>query len=82
MTLLIGAALCFSLGGVLIKWVDLHPAAIAGYRSVIAAIFVYLVFPRMKITWSAHQLLGAVAYAGNMITLVLATKMTTAANTP
>ncbi len=80
LTLLVGAAFCFSLGGVLIKLVDLHPVAIAGYRSAIAALFVYVAFPRMKLTWSAHQLLGAVAYAANMITLVAATKMTTAAN--
>ncbi len=78
--MLVGAAFCFSLGGVLIKLVDLHPAAIAGYRSAIAAVFVYLAFPRMKLTFSSYQLLGAVAYAGNMVTLVAATKMTTAAN--
>ncbi len=74
------AALCFSLGGVLIKWVDWNPMAIAGARSGIAAVLVYLVFPRMRITWSFHQLAGAGAYTANMLFFVIATKMTTAAN--
>jgi drug/metabolite transporter (DMT)-like permease len=79
-TLLIGAALCWSLGGVLIKWVDWNPMAIAGARSLIAAVFVWFAFPGMKFTWSFYQLAGAGAYAANMVTFVLANKMTTAAN--
>jgi drug/metabolite transporter (DMT)-like permease len=34
----------------------------------------------MKFTWSVHQVTGACAFATTMITFVLATKMTTAAN--
>jgi len=34
---LLGAALLWSTGGVLIKWVDWHPMAIMGTRSLIAA---------------------------------------------
>jgi len=79
-TLLAGAALCFSIGGVLIKSIDWNPVAIAGARSGIAAIFVYLAFPRMRITWSFHQLAGAAAFASNMILFVAANKLTTAAN--
>jgi drug/metabolite transporter (DMT)-like permease len=79
-TLLIGAALCWSLGGVLIKWVDWNPMAIAGARSLIAAVFVWFAFPGMKFTWSFYQLAGAGVYAANMVTFVLANKMTTAAN--
>lgn len=78
--LLVGAALCFSLGGMLIKWVEWNPIAIAGTRSGIAAVLVYIVFPRMRITWSFFQLAGALAYASNMILFVVANKMTTAAN--
>lgn len=77
---LIGAALCWSLGGVLIKGVDWNPLAIAGARSLIAAVFVWFAFPGMRFTWSFYQLAGAVAYAANMITFVAANKMTTAAN--
>lgn len=80
LALLIGAALCWSLGGVLIKWVPLSALAIAGIRSAFAAAVVYAAFPRMKFTWSVHQVAGAAAFATTMITFVLATKMTTAAN--
>jgi len=78
--MLVGAALCWSLAGVLIKWVPLNAMAIAGARSAFAALVVLAAYPRMRITWSFHQLAGAAAYAGVMITFVLATKMTTAAN--
>jgi len=65
---------------VLIKWVPLNAMAIAGIRSAFAAMVVFAAFPRMKFTWSLHQLAGAFAFATTMITFVLATKMTTAAN--
>ncbi|UCG38008.1 MAG: EamA family transporter [bacterium] len=78
--MLVGAALCWSLGGVLIKWVQLDAMAIAGGRSAIAAVVVFLAFPRMKITGSFYQLVGAAAYTATMITFVIANKMTTAAN--
>jgi len=78
--LLIGAALCWSLGGVLIKGVDWNPMAIAGARSLIAAVFVWFAFPGMRFTWSFYQISGAAAYAANMVTFVAANKMTTAAN--
>lgn len=80
LALLMGAALCWSLGGVLIKWVDWNPMAIAGARSLIAAVFVWFAFPGMRFTWSFYQIAGAFAYAANMVTFVLANKMTTAAN--
>ena len=80
LALLTGAALCWSLGGVLIKWVDWNPMAIAGARSLIAAGVVWLAFPRMSFSWSFYQLAGAAAYAANMVTFVVANKMTTAAN--
>ena len=80
LALLIGAALCWSLGGVLIKWVDWNPMAIAGARSLIAAVFVWFAFPGMKFSWSFYQLAGAGAYAANMVTFVVANKMTTSAN--
>ena len=78
--LLIGAALCWSLGGVLIKWVDWNPMAIAGARSFIAAVFIWFAFPKIKFTWSFYQFAGAGVYAANMVTFVVANKMTTAAN--
>ncbi len=79
--LLLAAALLWSLGGVLIKWVDWNPVAIAGMRSAIA-IPAFLLFMRRKpvFSWSRWQVAGALAYAATVISLVVATKLTTAAN--
>jgi drug/metabolite transporter (DMT)-like permease len=36
---IIACAFLWSIGGLLIKWVNLHPLAVAGARSLIAALF-------------------------------------------
>lgn len=79
--LLLAAALLWSLGGVMIKWVDWHPMAIAGMRSAFA-LPAFLFYTRRKpvFTWSRWELSGALAYAGTIISLVVATKLTTSAN--
>lgn len=79
--LLLAAAFLWSLGGVLIKWVDWHPAAIAGMRSAIA-VPAFLLFMRRRpvFRWTRWQMTGALAYAGTVIFLAVATKLTTAAN--
>lgn len=74
------AALCWSLGGVLIKGVMWHPMAISGVRSFIAAALILLVFGRPRFTWSVPQLGGALTYAATAILFVVSTKLTTAAN--
>ncbi|WP_069998147.1 DMT family transporter [Cellulosilyticum sp. I15G10I2] len=78
--LLIGTAILWSLGGVLIKGVQWSGVTVAGMRSIIAAI-VILIFmgkPSFKFTWAR---LGAViSYAATVLLFVMATKMTTAAN--
>jgi drug/metabolite transporter (DMT)-like permease len=74
------AALCWSLGGLLIKSVAWPPLAVAGGRGFIAAAFLAVFAPRFRFTWSAAQILGAVAYAATTILFVTATKLTTAAN--
>lgn len=78
---LLAAALLWSLGGVLIKLVDWHPMAIAGVRSALA-VPAFLLYLRRKpvFDWSRWQVAGSLAYAGTVIFLVLATKLTTAAN--
>jgi drug/metabolite transporter (DMT)-like permease len=80
MTLLIFAALCWSLGGVLIKQVDLHPMAIAGWRSAIACGALVMWSGKPTFNWSLPQVGGALAFSGNMFSLIAATKLTTAAN--
>jgi drug/metabolite transporter (DMT)-like permease len=78
--LLLAAAILWSLGGVLIKSIDLNPVAIAGGRSVIAALVMSLAMPEIlrKISWRVVP--GAIAYAATVFLFVVATKLTTAAN--
>lgn len=73
-------AFLWSAGGVLIKLVDWHPMAIAGGRSVIAAIVIWAAFRKESLSFSKPQLIGAIAYCGCVSFFVTATKMTTAAN--
>ena len=78
--LLLAAAILWSLGGVLIKSIDLTPVAIAGTRSLIAAVIMSLALPGVlrKISWQTIP--GAIAYAATVFLFVVATKLTTAAN--
>jgi drug/metabolite transporter (DMT)-like permease len=78
--LLLAAAILWSLGGVLIKTIDLTPVTIGGARSLIAAVAISLVMPGVvrKISWQTIP--GAIAYAATVFLFVVATKLTTAAN--
>lgn len=78
--LLVLTAFCWSLGGLMIKKVDLHPMAIAGWRSAIATVCLLLWTRKPKITGSWPQIGCAAAYACNMFSFIAATKLTTAAN--
>jgi drug/metabolite transporter (DMT)-like permease len=78
--MLLGAALFWSLGGVLIKGIDWHPLAISGARSAIGAAFLLIVFPRPRFRPALPQVGGAVAYAVTVTLFVVANKLTTAAN--
>ncbi|MCP5418882.1 MAG: DMT family transporter [Gammaproteobacteria bacterium] len=78
---IVTTAVLWSLGGVLIKAIDWHPAAIAGIRSAIAAVVLACLFHRrLRFPRSPYIWAGALAYAIMMITFVAATKLTTAAN--
>jgi drug/metabolite transporter (DMT)-like permease len=80
-SLLLFAAVFWSLGGVLIKWVQWPPLAVASGRGLIAALFLTAVCARrLRFTWSPIQLGGALAYALTTVSFVTATKLTTAAN--
>ena len=78
--LLVLTAICWSLGGLMIKKVNLHPMAIAGWRSAIAAGLLLLWTRKPKFNGSLAQVGCALAYAGNMHSFITATKLTTAAN--
>ena len=78
--LLLAAAILWSLGGVLIKSIDLPPAAIARARSLIATVVITLAMPGVlrKVSWKTVP--GAIAYSATVFLFVVATKLTTAAN--
>lgn len=78
--MLVIAAFCWSLGGLLIKAVAWPPLAVAGGRGLIAALFLVATNRGLRFHFSRAQLIGAVAYAACTITFVTATKLTTAAN--
>lgn len=78
--LLLAAALIWSTGGFLIKWVEWHPLAISGMRSAIGALFLLLVFRPRGFRWNRHLIGGAVAYAVCVTSFVAANKLTSAAN--
>jgi drug/metabolite transporter (DMT)-like permease len=74
------ATLLWSTGGVLVKWVAAHPLAISGLRSLVALPVLFAFLRQPRFTWSVAQLGAAVAYSATVITFVIATKLTTAAN--
>jgi len=73
-------AFCWSLAGIFIKMVDWQPFAIAGARSLIAAIFILLIIRKPKFTFSGPQIGAALAHAATMLLFVYANKNTTSAN--
>jgi drug/metabolite transporter (DMT)-like permease len=79
--MLLAAAVLWSLGGLLIKWVDWNPLAIAGMRSLIGGALIAVIFRKeLRFTGSFEQIGAAVAYAGTVVLFVVANKLTTAAN--
>lgn len=77
---LLAASLLWSTGGFLIKSVHWHPLAIAGMRSLIAALFLTAVLRPKQFRLSPAAIGGALAYAATVTLVVVATRMTTAAN--
>jgi drug/metabolite transporter (DMT)-like permease len=78
--LLLTVAILWSFGGVLIKLIVWNPLAIAGMRSAIAGLFIFLFLPKPKISFSKVQLACAIAYACTTTAFVVGNKLTTAAN--
>ena len=75
------AAALMSSSGLFIKLIDWNPLAIAGMRSIIAALVLMLVMRhRLRFNFSSPQLCGALAYSLTVILFVIAVKMTTSAN--
>ena len=77
---LLAAALLFSTGGAAIKACGLTGWQVAGFRSGVAAIVVFLLLPGARRRPSKGQWFVACAYATTLILYVLANKLTTASN--
>lgn len=80
--LLVGASFCWSLAGVLIKFVATSwpGLAVAGGRGIIAALFLLLTNRGLRFHWSRDQIVGAISYAACTVTFCTATTLTSAAN--
>ncbi len=81
--LVLCAALCFSLGGLLVKLVPWAPLSIGCVRSAIAAVmlFAYMRIRKHPFRFNPSVLLGGVAMGATSALYVIANKLTTAANT-
>ncbi|MDH4132967.1 MAG: DMT family transporter, partial [Gemmatimonadota bacterium] len=80
----LGAAFLFSTGGAAIKAADFTGWQIAGLRSGVAAIAVWLLIPssrQLRRGVAKTSLMVALAYAATLTLFVLANRLTTAANT-
>ncbi|MDR2006432.1 MAG: DMT family transporter [Acidaminococcales bacterium] len=81
LSFLVASAVMWSFGGLFIKYIQWNPMAIAGMRGLIAALAVALAVPEsVRLPPNRFIWLCAFAYAGMCGTLVVATKLTTAAN--
>jgi drug/metabolite transporter (DMT)-like permease len=74
------AALLWSLGGVFIKFLDLHPLTIVFYRSLFAALVFLPFVKRTDRAVSVPVLFSVVSFSAAIIAFVSANKLTTAAN--
>lgn len=64
----------------LIKSIGSNPLAIAGIRSGISAILIFIATGRPKLNWSFAQVAAALSYSATVLLFVAANKNTTAAN--
>jgi drug/metabolite transporter (DMT)-like permease len=78
--MILAAAILFSTGGVAVKACSLTGWQVAGLRSGIAAAALLFLVPAARRGWTWRTWLVGAAYAGTMITFVIANKLTLAAN--
>ena len=78
---IVAAALLWSTGGIGIKGVADAPMKVSFYRSVFAALTLFLLFRKdLRVRWSPSFLAAIVSYGACLTSFVVATKWTTAAN--
>ena len=74
------AAVLWSMGGVLIKLVNLPALEIVGIRSLLTAFVVFAFIRKINFKFTINQIGGAISYTMMVMLYVSSTKMTTAAN--
>lgn len=74
------AATLLSTGGIILKYVDMNPMAIASSRGLISAIVVWLYLKKPNFTFSKPQVIGAFSYSMMVTGFIVANKLTTAKN--
>ncbi|HMQ11438.1 MAG TPA: EamA family transporter [Oligoflexia bacterium] len=74
------SALFWSFGGLWIKLIAWPAFTIAGMRALIACLALFFVFRPKRFEFSLMKLLTMLVFAANVISFVVATKLTTAAN--
>ncbi|NLY90720.1 MAG: EamA family transporter [Firmicutes bacterium] len=77
---LVLTAVLWSTSGLLIKMIHWNPVALAGVRSLFAALLMWGYIKKPKLNRSGWQWGAAAAYAATVILFVVANKMTTSAN--
>ena len=78
--LLVVAAVLFSTGGAAIKYNSLTGWQVACWRSIVAAVTLWIALPPVRRRWTLPLFAVGCAYAAMLILFVSATKLTTAAN--
>lgn len=78
--IVLAAALLFSTGGAAIKAISLSSWQIAGFRSGIAAVALWMLLPSWRRCWAPRVVLVGAAYAATLVLYVTANTLTTAAN--
>lgn len=76
----LAAALLWSSGGLFIKLISLNAMQLSFFRCLIAAITFALIFKKRTLLFNRLSIINSVIYAIVLITFVIATKTTTAAN--
>ena len=79
---MLGASLCFSTGGLLIKLIPWNPLAINGVRNLIASCVIgaFILITHHKMKWNLTVLTGAISMAGVTTFYTMANKLTSAGN--
>lgn len=76
----LGAALLFSTGGAAIKATTLTAWQVAGFRSGVAALALFLLMPAARRGWTWHVIPVGIAHASTLVLFGMANKLTTSAN--